>query len=88
MIGLAAATARQKRGAQAARLLGAVEALCDLTAIRPVDPVIHSIHEEGMASALATLGDERFAAERAAGRTLSLDQTFKQLLQGGQQAHP
>jgi predicted ATPase/transcriptional regulator with XRE-family HTH domain len=82
MIGLAAATARQTRGAQAARLLGAVEALCEVTAIRPIDPVIRSIHAEGMATALATLGDERFAAERAAGRTLSLDQTFAQLLHG------
>jgi tetratricopeptide (TPR) repeat protein len=88
LIGVAAATARQSRGAQAARLLGAVEALCEVTAIRPVDPVIRSIYEEGLAAAQADLGDERFEVERAAGRTLSLDQTFAQLLQGEQQAHP
>jgi tetratricopeptide (TPR) repeat protein len=81
LVCLAAAAARQMRSAQAARLFGAIEALCEATALRPIDPVIRAVYEEGLATARATLGDEGFEAEWAVGRTLSLDQTVAQLLQ-------
>jgi tetratricopeptide (TPR) repeat protein len=81
LVVLAAVAARQKRAAQAARLFGAIEALCQTTALRPIDPVIRSVYEEGLATARAALGDEDFAAEWAVGRTFSLDQTVAQLLQ-------
>jgi tetratricopeptide (TPR) repeat protein len=81
LVGLAAAAARQTRSAQAARLFGAIDALCEATALRPIDPVIRSVYEEGLAAAQAALGDEGFAAEWAVGRTFSLDQTVAQLLQ-------
>jgi non-specific serine/threonine protein kinase len=81
LVCLAAAAARQTRGAQAARLFGAIEALCQATALRPIDPVIRSVYEDGLTAAQATLGNESFAAEWAAGRMLPLDQTVAQLLQ-------
>jgi predicted ATPase/transcriptional regulator with XRE-family HTH domain len=81
LVCLAAAAARQKRGTQAARLFGAIEALCEATALRPIDPVIRAVYQEGVATARAALGDAGFAAEWAVGRTFSLHQTVAQLLQ-------
>jgi hypothetical protein len=58
-----------------ARLLGAAEALSE-TVDRPRWPVERHAYERGTAALRAVLGEAAFAAARAEGRTLTLDQAI------------
>jgi tetratricopeptide (TPR) repeat protein len=67
---------------RAARLFGAASALREALGIvaQPTDP---SHDERGLASALAQLNEPLFAAARAEGRALTLEQIVAEVLEGG-----
>jgi predicted ATPase/DNA-binding CsgD family transcriptional regulator len=64
---------------QAARLYGAVEALRE-TIGKPIPPADQAEYERELAVTKLALGAERFAAECAAGRALSLDEAVAEAL--------
>jgi predicted ATPase/class 3 adenylate cyclase/DNA-binding CsgD family transcriptional regulator len=58
-----------------ARISGAVSALAESVSIHPI-PIVRVIYTPAIAQARAALGDERFNAEQAVGRRMSLDEAI------------
>jgi hypothetical protein len=81
--GLAGIAFRQNQGAHAAYLYGAAVALREAIGA-PLPPADRTAYDLALAATRATLGDERFAAAWAVGRSLSLDQVVAHLLRGEQ----
>jgi DNA-binding CsgD family transcriptional regulator len=56
-----------------ARISGAVSALAESVSIHPI-PIVRVIYAPAIAQARAALGEQRFTAEQAVGRRMSLDE--------------
>jgi len=81
MDGVARVYASQAKVREAARLLGAAEALRDRFQF-PLAPAYVPRHEAAVALVRARLGDERLAAEWARGRALALDDAIASAMTG------
>lgn len=79
--GIARIYAAQEQPEDAARLLGAAEALRDRMGF-PLAPAYLSAHEAGVGMVRGRLGDERLAAEWAHGRAVSLDDAIALAMAG------
>lgn len=79
--GLASVWGVQGDGAQAARLFGASEALLEAISATPTATEV-AIHEQFVPPLREALGEERFAAEWAAGRATPPDQAIELALDG------
>ena len=78
--GLAAVLALIERAAEAARLLGAAEALRESLGVE-LAPAEQSTHNETVDAVRARLGDERFSDAWRQGREISLEQAIAYALE-------
>jgi hypothetical protein len=78
--GLAAVAIEDGAFKRAARLLGAVDAVRERTDAE-LEPLDAELYEQTTAAALAELGEETFARERASGRTLGAEEAADVALQ-------
>jgi predicted ATPase/DNA-binding SARP family transcriptional activator len=81
--GIAAIRARSGQAEQAARLLGAAEALADSVGAR-LPPVAQAGYQEQIAALRRSLGEDAFAAAWAEGRAMSLDRAVELASEGDQ----
>ena len=72
LVGLAGIATERGDARRAARMLGAAEAIIDAIGTH-ISPSNQSEYERTVEASRSALGDERFAAERASGRTIDLD---------------
>ncbi len=78
---LAIVAARQGRVRRAARLVGVVDAVCDRIRAPLMDTPAQVAHYERMIETVrAELGDETFVTAREAGRSLTLDEAIREVM--------
>jgi predicted ATPase/DNA-binding XRE family transcriptional regulator len=75
LVGLARVAAAQDRPERVARLLGASAALREELDI-PLSPIVRADHDHAANAARAALGEEAFAAARAVGHAMSLEEAI------------
>lgn len=78
--GLAAVLALTERGEEAAKLLGAAEALRESLGVA-LAPAEQATHDETVTAVKAALGEERFSAAWLQGRELALDEAISYALE-------
>src|SRR5438067_709843 len=83
--GLAAVLAREERQADAARVLGAADALRETTGAAP-SPAEALIGERFLAPVRASLGEAAFDAEQTSGRRLGIDDVLSLVAEPGRPA--